>query len=200
MNNDENEILLNEKYEKNNNNSEQIINLNFNKKENKIINEYNLPLILLNSNESNKNFNKNSNKNLIFNNNINKNYIKEIKTIEISSDAFPKQIKKNNNNNNLIKNLPKEKAMAKIHKILSEKGSEIGHELDMGMIYYKKIPIDLIREVKILYEEWFPLKYDDEYFIKYLNEVKDYFNIGGFITIKEKEYLIGNNNFLIFYF
>jgi len=61
------------------------------------------------------------------------------------------------------------------------------------MIYYQKIPINLLGELKTLHQEWFPVEYNFDYFIKYLDNRKDYFNIGAFTKIKGNEYLIGKN-------
>lgn len=117
---------------------------------------------------------------------------KKNKTIKynLKSDAFPngnskKFLEINNTDNKFEFN--QNSNIAEIHKILFNNNIK----LDTGMIYYKKIASSLIPELKLLYEEWFPVEYEFSYFIKFLNETPDFFNVGAFTKIKGKEYLVG---------
>jgi len=125
----------------------------------------------------------------ILNNNKNK-FQKNFKLIEIKSEAFPDgynkkmyEIKKEGETLKTYQFIE----VADIHKILEENSIT----LDKDMIYYQKIPISFVKELKILHFEWFPVEYQYDYFLKYLENKKDYFNIGAFTKIKGIEYLIG---------
>lgn len=122
--------------------------------------------------------------------------VKEIPIKEfpnIRSDAFPEgyniniyEIKKDGDLSKTYRFIE----VADIHKILDD--NEI--TLDKDMIYYQKIPISFLKELKILHNEWFPVEYSYDYLLKYLEGRSDYFNIGAFTKIKGLEYIIGNFN------
>lgn len=117
------------------------------------------------------------------------------KGINILSDAFPSGLQKklfkiiNEDINNRDIQTSEYYEIAEIHKVINENSMT---KFDDDMIYYKKIPLSFLCELKILHDEWFPIDYKYDYFLKYLSgKKKSYFSLGAFTKIKEKEYLIG---------
>ena len=114
----------------------------------------------------------------------------EIQKIKLNSDAYPENFQRKLYE--IVKEEDKYKSMnfiefADVHKILQI--NEI--KLDKDMIYFQKIPQSFLKELKILHNEWFPIDYKYDYFIKYLNNSSNYFNFGAFTKIKGIEYLVG---------
>ena len=109
--------------------------------------------------------------------------IKEI-NITIKSEAYengiPTFIK--NNPKNYISNLEE------IHKVLYLKK----HKPNFEEIIFEKIDMSYLNNLLILHQEWFPVDYSKEYFIKFLENNNAFFTIGAFVIINNKKYLIGS--------
>ena len=100
------------------------------------------------------------------------------KKIKIFSDAFPPN-----------KSGDKQKISA-----ISETHKNFQHiEIEEDQIFFKEFNPAHLSEIKILHREWFPIKYDDSFFDRILQETpnKIFFNLGAFYKVKEQEVIIG---------
>ena len=100
------------------------------------------------------------------------------KKIKIFSDAFPP---------NELGERQKRTPISTTHLTLKE------IKLDPNEIIYKPLTKDNINELLILHREWFPIDYETQFFENTLNpENKNYFSIGAFYKINNKEIIIGS--------
>lgn len=92
------------------------------------------------------------------------------------SESFP--LNKNNERKKM-------KPIAECHKLLK------GVKIDPSQIVYKPLTPENVKEIKNLHREWFPVKYDDEFFNNtILYNRGGYFSVAAFYNIKtgENEY------------
>ena len=101
------------------------------------------------------------------------------KKIKIFSDAFPP---------NELGERQKRNPISTTHLTLKE------IKIDPNLIIYKPLTKDNINEILILHREWFPIDYETTFFEKTLNpEEKNFFSIGAFYKINNKEIIIGSS-------
>ena len=101
---------------------------------------------------------------------------KEEKELLLYSESFPLNEKNERQ---------KMKPIAECHKLLK------GLTIDPSQIIYKPLTPENVEEVKKLHIEWFPVKYEEEFFNQTLiNNQGQYFTVGAFYYIKigENEY------------
>ena len=77
-------------------------------------------------------------------------------------------------------------SLSSFHDILN------GIIINPNKIIYKSLTKNNLMEVKNLHKEWFPIDYDDNYFETIFdNQCGNYFTIGAFYNIKNKEIILG---------
>lgn len=83
---------------------------------------------------------------------------------------------------------PKVKPVSSVHKLLS------GVQLDLNKIYYKPLVPEHYEEVKNLHKEWFPVPYDEQFFVNSILNNQGYFITEGafyFLEEENKEIILG---------
>ncbi len=100
------------------------------------------------------------------------------KKLALKSDAFPKTTDKN------VKILH----TSKIHDLISSSSQQP----ILSNIYFKELSEADIPELSLLHKEWFPIKYNDQFFNENLseNKIKETFNIGAYFNIDSTPYLV----------
>jgi ribosomal protein S18 acetylase RimI-like enzyme len=101
---------------------------------------------------------------------------KEAEELLLYSESFPPNEKNERK---------KMKPIAECHKLLK------GIKIDPSQIVYKPLTPENVEEVKKLHIEWFPVKYEDDFFVETLiNNKGNYFTVAAFYNIQtgENEY------------
>jgi len=124
--------------------------------------------------------------------------------IELSSDAYPKNIEKiieniNDIENNIANNIeiiianntkiPKIIPLSQIHSTLAKYNIKIS----FNDIYYRPLTLNDIPELILLHKEWFPIEYTELFFQTIVfSKERNTFTIAACIKIEDKEFIVGS--------
>jgi ribosomal protein S18 acetylase RimI-like enzyme len=79
--------------------------------------------------------------------------------------------------------------VSEVHQILNYNKKYLEN---LDYVYFKTLKMENLNELFSLHQEWFPVKYNRDYFVQYLENNTNKVAIGAFLNIKRKGYLVGS--------